>query len=137
MRARCGWRAGCVAALVALAVAGPVAAQRLGQAPEPDFAWIRWLGALALCLALALGGALALRARISAGRPLTSLGLLSAWLRNPAAAPRRVRVIESVRASPTLELCLFSCDGRDYLVAATPQGVVQLAPAPPPDAGAA
>lgn len=122
---------GVLATLVLLAGATPVLAQRLGQAPEADFAWVRWLGALLLCLALAIAGALALRARLGVqGRPSTSLRSLTAWFKVSAAAPRRVRVIESVRASPTLELCLLSLDGQEYLVAATPHGAIQLAPPP-------
>jgi len=132
MRRLFALRPGSVSALTALAwltAAGPGLAQRLGQAPEPDFAWVRWLGALVLCLALALGGAFALRARMGvAARPLTLQGPLSAWLKGASTATRRVRVIESVRASPTLEICLFNCDGLDYLVAATPHGAVQLSP---------
>lgn len=132
---RSGCGPGSLAALTALgwlAAAGPGLAQRLGQAPEPDFAWVRWLGALVLCLALALGGALALRARMGGTtRPLLLRGPLPAWLKGASAAPRRVRVIETARASPTLEIALFSCDGQDYLVAATPHGAVQLSPPAP------
>jgi hypothetical protein len=113
-----------------LVVADPGLAQTLGQAPQPDFSWVRWVAALLLCLLLAAGGAFALRARMGVGgRPLGFQGPLSAWLKGSAATPRRVQVIESVRASPSLELCLFTCDGEDFLVAATPHGVVQLRPA--------
>jgi len=120
---------GALATLAWLAGATPVLAQRLGQAPEADFAWVRWLGALLLCLALAIAGALALRARLGVqGRPSPFQWSLAAWFRAAGSAPRRVRVIESVRASPTLELCLLSLDGQEYLVAATPHGAIQLTP---------
>lgn len=121
------------ALLAAAAVATPAISQTLGQAPATDFAWVRWLGALALCLALAVGGALALRARLGGARAPMSPALLGLWLKGSNPPPRRLRVIEAVRASPTLEVCLLACDGREYLVAATPHGAIQLSPGPQTD----
>jgi hypothetical protein len=114
-------------AAVWLVASGPAWAQRLGQAPDADFAWLRWLLALGLCLGLAAAGALALRARMGVGRPAVS-NPLSLWLKATAPGSRRLRVLETVRATPTLEVCLLACDGREYLVAATPHSVVQLSP---------
>ena len=42
------------------------------------------------------------------------------------AAPARLRPIQTLRLSPHLDVCLFSCDGKEYLVAATSQGAVVL-----------
>jgi flagellar biogenesis protein FliO len=105
--------------------------------------WWRWLAALAFCLALAIVGALALRAR-SGGLPTGRLSGLEAMARRlggvfgaAAAGERRLRIVEAVRLSPNLEVCLVRCDGRDYLLAATPGGAVQLLPGPAAAAGPA
>ena len=42
------------------------------------------------------------------------------------APPARLRPIQTLRLSPHLDVCLFACDGKEYLVAATPQGAVVL-----------
>jgi len=85
-------------------------AQRLGQGGGDEVSLWRVLAALIVCLALAVSGALALRRRMGGGMPLI--------LREG----RRLELIESLRISHQVDLCLVRCDGREWLVAATPHG---------------
>ena len=89
----------------------------LGQVGDDGVAWWRVAAALIFCLLLAVGGALALRARlgggVGAGRPL--------WLR--AAQPtRRLELIETLRVKPQVDLLIVRCDGRELLLTASAQG---------------
>ena len=103
---------------------GAAVAQTLGQAPTTHLAWWRVAGSFGLCILLAVGGALALRARL--GLPMKGLG-------HPQ---RRLRLLETIRLSHQIDLCLVACDGREFMVAATPHGATLLGAAPLP-AGAA
>jgi len=125
-------RLGSAAALAAGVWAAPPAlAQTLTQGAAVDFPWWRWFAALGFCLALAVVGAYALRARVHGrGGAWTLPRSLAGLLGGGATATRRLTVIEALRVSPTLEVCLISCDAQEYLLAATPHGAVQLAPAP-------
>ena len=98
---------------------GAAFAQTLGQAPTVHVAWWRVAGSFLLCMMLAVGGALALRARL--GLPMKVLGK----------PQRRLRLLETIRLSHQTDLCLVSCDGREFMVAATPHGAVLLGGAPP------
>lgn len=87
--------------------------------------WWRVLGALAICVLVALLAAFALKALTTGGLRLPRAGSWRSTLRfHPR--ERRLRPIESVRLSPNLEVCLFQCDGREYLMAATASGVLLL-----------
>jgi hypothetical protein len=125
------------AGLSAALLATPALAQRLGGAADVDVPWWRLAGALFLCLALAFGGALALRTRLRGAGSVSAVGpklalplgaLSSAGealrLFKPRAA--RLRPVQTVRMSPNLDLCLFTYDGKEFLVAATPHGVTVL-----------
>ncbi|WP_425999046.1 hypothetical protein [Caulobacter sp. DWR1-3-2b1] len=119
--------------LVLVAVqAGPAFGGVLGGAAPSDVPWLRLAAALILCLLLALAGALILRKRLGAGASapiklkdlLASLGVVT-----PLAPPqRRLRLVETVRLSHNIDICVMQLDDRDILVAATAQGVVQLVP---------
>jgi hypothetical protein len=130
-----------------------------GVAEGPLF-WLRWAAALGLCLLLAFAGAYALKARqsgalVAAGvlRPgrfrrgpagpgggfATFAGPIFTWpsfswasgaSRRGAAAARRLQVVESLRVSPQLEVCLLACDDRELLLATTAQGLVVLRDGP-------
>jgi hypothetical protein len=126
------------AGFCALGAAAPALGQTLGRARDVDVPLWRLALALLLCLALALSGALALHARLRGAGPTAIVGrkpslALPAWplslgegLRLFKPAPARLRPIQTLRLSPHLEVCLFSCDGEEYLIAATPQGAVVL-----------
>jgi flagellar biogenesis protein FliO len=83
------------------------------------------LGALALCLALAVAAAYVLRRRLGGTMPAA------------VGRARRLQLVERLRLSHQTDICLISCDGAEFLVAATPQGAATIAAtlpasAPPP-----
>lgn len=87
-------------------------ADRLGQAPDDGPSIWRVAGALLLCILFALAGALVLRARGGLG-PL-------GWPRT--ATGRRLKLVESVRLTPQVQLCIVTCDDREMLFATSPSG---------------
>lgn len=108
--------------------AGPAISQQLGQAASAGPSPWRVAAALALCLLLAVAGAFALRLRMRGGWSPPA-GLRLALGGSPTlfgAAGRRLRLIETLRVSPQLEICLFSCDQRQFVIAATPHGATVL-----------
>ncbi|PVM82838.1 flagellar biosynthetic protein FliO [Caulobacter radicis] len=102
------------------AASGPAIAQKLGQATSTGEVSIwRVLGALVLCLTLAVAGAYALRHRLrGSGAPSLAKAFSS--------ADRRLKLVETVRLSHQTDICLMRCDGADFVVAATAHGVVLL-----------
>ena len=52
---------------------------------------------------------------------------------------RRLQLVETLRLSHQIDICLVSCDGAEFLVAASAQGATTINPAlaPPPAAAAA
>jgi flagellar biogenesis protein FliO len=120
-RASTRWRSAVAASCAVAWLLAPslAAAQKLGQAADTDVAWWRVLGALALCLALAVGAAFAMRTRMrGVTRPAPKTG-------------RQLQLVESLRLSHQVDVCLVACDGERLLVATSPQGVVLLAGARP------
>lgn len=109
--------------IAALAAAGPACAQTLGQAAGPDVSWWRVLAALLLCLALGVGGAYALRARMGVGTAPQVLWRLG------SAPAKRLRIIETVRVGQQVEVCLIACDGREHLIAVSPHAI-EVLPSP-------
>ena len=95
-------------------------AQTLGQAAgDGDIPVWRVLGALILCLALAVAAAYALRHRLrGSGAPTFGKAF------GPVA--RRLKLVETVRLSHQADICLMRCGDADFVVAATAQGVVLL-----------
>ena len=89
----------------------------LGQVGDDGVAWWRVAAALIFCLLLAVGGALALRARLGGGvgvrRPT--------WLR-AAQTTRRLELVETLRVKPQVDLLIVRCDGRQLLISASAQG---------------
>jgi hypothetical protein len=125
--------------------AAPALAQTLGQGSAPAISWWRIAAALVLCLLLAVAAAVALHLRMSGRLPslkgakltLPALGGTPLGKLFNAPTDRRLKSIETIRVSPYADVCLFTCDGRTYLVAATPQGVTVIertGPAPGEDA---
>lgn len=115
-------------ALCAL-LAEAAAAQTLGQGGSPDLPWWRVAGALALCLGLAFAGAFLLKARLGGGALPPALAKLKwpvAILSLPDGAPRRLQLVETVRLSHQIDVCLIRCDDKYLLVAAGPHGVSVL-----------
>jgi hypothetical protein len=89
---------------------------------------------------LAVAGAFALRLRMQRApiAPAKGPSSLAAWaaLANairPASltqgrAGRRLKLVESTRVSHQVEVCLFECDGRSFIIAATAQGAFVVKP---------
>jgi flagellar biogenesis protein FliO len=105
---------GLVTGLACAAAAGPALAQKLGQAESVDIPWWRIIGSLLLCIVLAVGAAFALRTRLGANVPM---------FKGPG---KRLQVVESVRATQQLEVCVLRFDEQDFLVASTPNGALLL-----------
>jgi hypothetical protein len=112
-------------------------AQKLGLAQGPEIAWWRVFLSLGLCVILALGGALALKARIAAGSPIFTasgpgqkfrLGLNLDWTRTLGLASSRARgrlaLLETLRLTPQVQVCLFSCEERVFALAISAQGQI-------------
>jgi flagellar biogenesis protein FliO len=98
-----------------LAIATQALAQTLGQGTGAEVTWWRVAGALALCLALAVGGAFALRTRMRGTMPIFSAGR------------RQLQLVETLRLSHQVDVCLFTCNDRQFIIAATPHGAVVVA----------
>ena len=125
-----------LAAVIWLSTAGAGLSQPLGQGRGTGLSWWRVLGALVLCLGLAVLGALALKVRLQGqigplSRPKLGLGLLRGIkiFDRPA---QRLKHVESLRLSPQLEVSLFSCDDREFLIAAAAGGVIIVREGPVP-----
>lgn len=117
--------AGLAVTAVLLLVEMPAHAQRLGQGTGTEVPVWRVLGALIICLALAVAAAIVLKRRLGGARPI---GFGRA---------RRLQLVETLRLSHQIDLCVVSCDGGEFLIAATPHGATVInpdlpAPAPEP-----
>lgn len=114
-------RTGIVTALLGGA---PALAQRLGQGAGAEVPVWRVLGALAFCLVLAVAAAILLRRRLN-GPGRAAFG-----------RARRLQLVESLRLSHQIDLCVVSCDGAEFMLAATPHGATLIKPdLPQPPAG--
>lgn len=98
------------AGLILASLSAAAFAQKLGQGGSTDISIWRVLGALLLCLALAVGGALALKKRLRPGASILS------------GDRRRLEFVESLRLSHQVDLCLVRCDGREFMIATSPHG---------------
>lgn len=104
--------AGTIAAPACLCLgAMPAAAQRLGQGGGTEISLWRVMLALIFCVAIGAAAIFLLRRRYRGVRPL-------AFRRE-----RRLQLVENMRLSHQVDLCIVSRDGREYLIAASPQGV--------------
>ena len=102
-------------ALIGLAAPGSALAQQLGGAQSPaELPWLRVIGALALCLGLAVAAAFALRSRLKGQAPAAT------------GAGRRLRLVETTRLSHQIDVCVLESDDLELVVAASPQGPVLL-----------
>ena len=100
----------------------PAHAQRLGGGgAAPDISVVRIFAALLLCLAAAFAVALLIRSRKGA---LPSLRM--EWLRGGMASSRRIKIVETRRASAHADVCLVQCDGEEYLVLCGPSAQTVL-----------
>jgi flagellar biogenesis protein FliO len=110
-RAALAGRAARLGPLLMLFAAAPAASQRLGQGAGTDISIWRVILALLFCLALGGAAIFVLRRRFRGVRP-RSFG-----------RERRLQLVENIRLSHQVDLCIVSRDGHEYLIAASPQGV--------------
>lgn len=109
-------RAGATALAVALWSA-PAFAQKLGQGADDGISLWRVFAVLVLCLALAAFAAFTMKARMGGGLP---------QFFTRVRGDRRLQLVETLRLSHQIDLCVVACDGRELLVAASAQGVQLL-----------
>ena len=102
-------------------------AQQLGQAAEGGVSLWRVVGALMFCLLLALGAAIVLKMRMKGGAapPFFKHAVIQrlAAFKSPS---RRLSHIQSLRVGQNVEICMFTCDDRQFLIAATPASLLLL-----------
>lgn len=114
-----------------LASAAPALGQTLGGGGgDVHIAWWRVLLALSISLGLGLAAALALRARLRGGAPspadaIVALFRVGSGPRRPSDQPR-LQLVETVRLSHQVDICLLRCGDAEFLVAATPAGALEL-----------
>ncbi len=109
---------GILAGVLLVCADTPAFAQKLGQAPDDGISFVRVLAALLLCLAIAVAAAIFLQKRAGLGLTLPSL------IKRHA----RLKLVESLRVSPQVNVCIVTCDGRELLLEVSPQGASILAP---------
>lgn len=127
--------------MAALALGGqPTAAlaQTLGTGEGLGLPWWRVAGSLIACLIVAALAAIAMklslqRNGVTNAKSAKGRSTLFDFRAVLSASPRRVKVIEAVRVSQSLEVCLFTADQTEYLVAATAGGAVLLRSGPVAD----
>ena len=117
----CSLRRPLIAAAAVVLALPAASAQTLGQGAADDISTWRVVAVLLLCLALAVFAALALRARFGGSLPALFA----------ATSGRRLQLVETLRLSHQIDLCVVTCDGQEYLVAATAQGAQILRELPP------
>jgi len=100
-----------------LVAAAPAFAQRLGQGTGTEVPIWRVLAALLLCLSLAVAAAVLLRRRLGGGARPVAFG-----------GSRRLQLVETLRLSHQLDLCVVSCDSGEFLIASTPHGATLIKP---------
>jgi len=115
--------------LLATGWPGPaLAAPALATGSAPDIPWLR-LG-IAILLGLLLAGAAAwlLRRHAARGGRKRSISHILSHLSPGAkgALHRRIRIVETRRASQHGDLCLVEADGRTYLLALTAGGATLI-----------
>jgi hypothetical protein len=109
VRRRC---AGTICGVCVVLANAAASAQTLGQAPADDISYWRVAFDLVLCLTLAVAGAYLLKARAGNGVASRPLRFIS------SRAPRRLKLVETLRLGQKFDLSIVTCDGHEILVLA-------------------
>jgi flagellar biogenesis protein FliO len=115
-------------AVLILVMSFPALAQTLGQGNDTATPVWRVVSAFVLCVALALLGAWAIRARFQGKAPLSGLFKLPVSVR----PERRLLLRETLRLNPQTNLSIVACDGRELLIATSGNDVKLLETLPTP-----
>ena len=101
-------------------------AQQLGTSAATEVPWWRVVGALTICLLLAVAAAFSLKWKLAKGpSPLPAPAWASRFtesIKTLSGDARRLRLVETLRLSHQIDICLIRCEDREYVVAASPQG---------------
>ena len=109
-----------MASIIALFVSSPALAQKLGGGETPDISIVRVIAALMFCVLMALGGAWALRFRMTGRFDLPALPKL------PQVVPRKLVLIERLRLGPQHELCIIAHEDREFIISVSPAGIARF-----------
>jgi len=93
-------------------------AQTLGGGSNFELPILRLVLGLLLCVIVAIVAALLLKRFMHAGAA-PRLGKWSDLVRAPQ---RRIKVLETYRLSPHGDVCVFTCERRQYLIVLSPAG---------------
>lgn len=103
---------GAILPFLYLALCGSASAQQLGQGADDGISVWRIVVALVVCGGVAAVAALFLKYRMQGGIAL---------FRTNRNGPR-LAMVESLRLRPQTDLCIVSCDQREFLIVVSPQG---------------
>lgn len=103
---------GSVGLMVALLWSYGAMAEQLGQGGGTEISIWRVVAALGLCLALAIGGILALRARLRGSGTLV------------VAKKGQLQLVDTLRLSHQVDICVVRYKSCDLVIAIHPQGVI-------------
>jgi hypothetical protein len=135
-RDRVTWLGVLAAAGATLGGMGPAFAGGMGESADIQTQWWRVAGALVLCVALAIAAAFALK--LQQGGQLKASGVrfrpadLAAALKRLAQPTPKLRLIETLRLSHQVDVCLIHYDDTEFAIAAGPQGGTLLFMRPKP-----
>jgi hypothetical protein len=101
---------------IPLLMAGPCAAQVIGKGGDDGISLWRVAAAFVFCCLLAGCAALLLKRKYGG----------AALLHLTSSPGRKLYLVESLRLSHQIDLCLVRCDGEDFVVAASAQGATLL-----------
>lgn len=121
------WVGGVLASLLLVTLFSQIClAQNLGKGMDDGISIWRVAAALLVCVGVAVCAAFLLKR----GMPMGQM------LQYSKKKKSRLQVMETLRIRPQTDLCIFACDGEEFLLVLSPQGTSLLRPvsrtAPPP-----
>lgn len=120
---------GVIASAAGLAVlaADAAAATQLATGEGISVPWLRLGLGLLLCAMIAFLAIALMKRGMQGGGSVNAL-IESLMAPGSSAPKRRIQVRETRRVSPQADVCLFECDGREYLVVISPNQIQALRP---------